>query len=243
MLPPDEAGLVDLDVHPGGERVHHGDADAVQTAGDRVRLAVELAARVQHGQRDLDTRLLELRVQVDREATAVVGDPDAAVGEQHHVDRVAVAGERLVDRVVDDLPDEVVQAALAGRADVHAGPLADRLQALEHGDRLCAVLLLVLRCHARPLSRASRAGRARRARVRRTGRDVGARTGAGDLRTAGRTRRSPRLPADRDRLDPTWRMNLGPAGPVPLPHRVFVSLSILLCAEDRTTTRHPQRGG
>ena len=46
----------------------------------------------------------------------------------------AVAGQRLVDRVVDDLPDEVVQAALAGRADVHAGALAHRLEALEDGD-------------------------------------------------------------------------------------------------------------
>ena len=162
LLPPDEAVLVDLDGHPGGEGVDHGDADAVQTAGDRVRLAVELAARVQHGQRDLDTRLLQLGVQVDREATAVVGDPDAAVGEQHHVDGVAVAGQRLVDRVVDDLPHQVVQTALAGRADVHAGPLADRLQPFEDGDRLGAVLLLVLRCHPRPLSRAVRAGRAGR---------------------------------------------------------------------------------
>ena len=55
------------------------------------------------------------------------------------VDRVAVAGERLVDRVVDDLVDEVVQAAHAGRADVHAGALADRLEALEDGDVLGVV--------------------------------------------------------------------------------------------------------
>ena len=58
------------------------------------------------------------------------------------VDRVAVAGQRLVDRVVHDLPDQVVQAALAGRADVHAGPLADRLEALQDGDRRGAVVLL-----------------------------------------------------------------------------------------------------
>ena len=51
----------------------------------------------------------------------------------------AVAGQRLVDRVVDDLVDEVVQPADAGRADVHAGPLADRLEALEDGDVLGVV--------------------------------------------------------------------------------------------------------
>ncbi|KAB1161804.1 hypothetical protein F6X68_02795 [Micromonospora sp. AMSO12t] len=49
------------------------------------------------------------------------------------------------------------------------------------------------------------------------------------------------MPADRDRLDPTWTMIAGPApGPcLVAPHRVFVSGSILLCADDRTTTRHP----
>ena len=45
--------------------------------------------------------------------------------------RVAVAGHGLVDGVVDDLPDEVVEAARAGGADVHAGALADGLEALE----------------------------------------------------------------------------------------------------------------
>jgi len=46
-----------------------------------------------------------------------------------------VAGQGLVDRVVDDLPDQVVQAALAGGPDVHARALADRLEPLEHLDR------------------------------------------------------------------------------------------------------------
>ena len=49
-------------------------------------------------------------------------------------DRVAVAGEGLVDRVGDDLVDQVVQAARAGRADVHAGAFADGFQSLEDGD-------------------------------------------------------------------------------------------------------------
>jgi hypothetical protein len=41
---------------------------------------------------------------------------------------------RLVDRVVDDLVDEVVQAARPRRADVHAGTLADGFEALEDRD-------------------------------------------------------------------------------------------------------------
>src|SRR5271155_3741945 len=51
----------------------------------------------------------------------------------------AETGQSLVDGVVDDLVDEVVQAHHAGRADVHARALANRLKALENGDVLCVV--------------------------------------------------------------------------------------------------------
>ena len=54
----------------------------MQPAGDRVGLPVELAARVQGGQHDLDRGALLDRMLVDGYAAAVVGDPDAAVGEQ-----------------------------------------------------------------------------------------------------------------------------------------------------------------
>ena len=45
--------------------------------------------------------------------------------------RVRVAGHGLVDRVVDDLPDAVVQPGRTGAADVHAGPFPDRFEAFE----------------------------------------------------------------------------------------------------------------
>ena len=53
---------------------------------------------------------------------------------------VAEAGEGLVDRVVDDLVDEVVQPRLAGRADVHRRADADGLEALEDPDGLRPVV-------------------------------------------------------------------------------------------------------
>ena len=50
--------------------------------------------------------------------------------------RVAMAGERLVDGVVDDLVDHVVQAGpVIGVADVHARTLAHGLEAAQHLDR------------------------------------------------------------------------------------------------------------
>ena len=64
-----------------------------------------------------------------------------AVGVDRHRHRVGMAGQRLVDAVVDDLVDHVVQArAVVGIADIHAGPLANRLQALENLDRICAAV-------------------------------------------------------------------------------------------------------
>jgi hypothetical protein len=94
---------------------------------------------VQHGEHDLDRRALLLLVHRDRDAAAVVGDGDRVVRVDRHLDGGGVAGESLVDGVVDDLPDEVVQTALTGRADVHARTLANRLETLEDGDVLGVV--------------------------------------------------------------------------------------------------------
>ena len=46
-----------------------------------------------------------------------------------------MTGQRLVDRVVDDLVDHVMQAgAVIGVADIHAGTLADRVEAFQNPD-------------------------------------------------------------------------------------------------------------
>ncbi len=51
------------------------------------------------------------------------------------VTAVGMAGQRLVDAVVDDLVDHVVQArAIIGVTDIHARALADSLQSLENLD-------------------------------------------------------------------------------------------------------------
>jgi hypothetical protein len=60
----------------------------------------------------------------------------------------AITSERLIDCVIDDLIDEVVEAAFTGRSDIHTGALADRLQAFEDGDGRGVVALLLLRHRA-----------------------------------------------------------------------------------------------
>ena len=144
VLRPHVAVAADLDVEALGERVDDGDADAVQAAGDLVAAAVaELAAGVEDGEDDLERGPALLLHHRDGDAAAVVDDRDRVVGVDRDVDAAAVAGQRLVDGVVDDLVDEVVQAADARRADVHAGALADRLETLEDGDVLGVVAALL----------------------------------------------------------------------------------------------------
>ena len=135
------AVAVPLDVHREGgrQRVHHRDADAVQATGDLVAAVAELAAGMQHGQRQGHRRDLLLGMLLDRDAAAVVDDLDPPLGQDPDEDGVAVAGQRLVDGVVDHLVHQVVQAALPGGADVHAGTLADRVETLEHRDGLGVV--------------------------------------------------------------------------------------------------------
>jgi hypothetical protein len=128
-----------LDLKPLGEGVDHRHTDAVQAARDGVGVAAELAPGVQLGHDHLERRPVLDRVLVDRDAAAVVDHPDPAVGGQGDVDPGAVAGQGLVDGVVDDLVDEVVQAPRPGRPDVHPGSLADGLQALQDGDRFGGV--------------------------------------------------------------------------------------------------------
>ncbi len=121
-----------LYLHAGGQGVHHGHAHAVQAAGNLVALAAELAAGVQDGEHHLHRGDLLLGVLVHGDAAAVVDARDGVVLVNVHLDLVAVPGQGFVHSVVHHLVDQVVKTAGAGRADVHAGTLANSLQALEH---------------------------------------------------------------------------------------------------------------
>jgi hypothetical protein len=79
---------------------------------------------------------------VDRDTGAGIDHGDRVVGVDRDVDEVVPPGERLVDGVVDDLVDEVVETARAGRADVHAGPKPNRLEAFQDRDVLRGVIRL-----------------------------------------------------------------------------------------------------
>ena len=128
------AVAADLDDEPLAQGVDAGDADAVEAAGDLVVRAVELAAGMQRGQDHLDGGTVLLGMHVDGNAAPVVRDGTRAVGVDGDLDVGTVAGQRLVDRVVHHLIDQMVEAARAGIADVHGGAFADRLHAFQNLD-------------------------------------------------------------------------------------------------------------
>ena len=132
---------VDLHAHPLGEGVDHGGAHAVKSAGDGVGLAAELAAGVEGCHHRLHSRLAGGLVGLYRDAVAVVVDADRAVLLYLYVGPGGAPSHELVDRVVDDLEDQVVEAALPGAADVHPRPLADRLHPLQYLDVAGSVCL------------------------------------------------------------------------------------------------------
>ena len=133
---------MDLQLEPLGEKVDDGDSDAVQTAGDFVRVVVELTAGVQLGHDDLGRGAVLFLVQIDRDAAAVVLDRHGVVEVNRDADAVRPAGQRLVDGVVEDFEHHVVETGAVGRvADVHARSLAHGLEALQNLDGIRAVFV------------------------------------------------------------------------------------------------------
>jgi hypothetical protein len=136
----DLAVAPDLEIELLRQCVHDRNADAVQAARHLVAVVVELAAGVQDREHDLRGGAAA-GVLIGRDPAAVVDDGDRVVDVQRDVDLIAMTGQRLVDRVVDDLVDEMVQPGSASRADVHRRTLADRFEAFEDLDLVRTVIV------------------------------------------------------------------------------------------------------
>ena len=94
-----------LRLHVGGEGVDARHAHAVQTARHLVGAFVELTACVQHGHHHFQGTLVHLLMLVHGNTAAIVLHGDAVILVDGHFDMRAIAGHRLVDRVVDGLVD------------------------------------------------------------------------------------------------------------------------------------------
>jgi len=109
-------------------------------------------------QHDLSGRHAFRRVNVYGDPTTVVGHRDAVIDVDLDRDLVAEASQRFVDRVVDDLENEVVETAFSGIPDVHAGSLANGIEALKYFDRFSGVAGACERDAARTLVGCHRRG-------------------------------------------------------------------------------------
>ena len=119
------------DREAGGQGVHRLGAHAVQAHRELEHLGVVLGAGIDHGH--------ALHHLAQWNAAAVVAHPAEAVLTDVDVDALAKAHDVLVDRVVQDLLEQDVDAVVrvgtvAEATDVHARPLADVLQRTERLD-------------------------------------------------------------------------------------------------------------
>jgi len=114
--------------------------DAVQPARYLIGVLIELTAGMEVGHDDLGCGHPLLVMNTDRDAAAIIGDRARPVGVQRHRDGVAIACQRLVDRIIDDLINHMMQTgSVIGVADIHPRPLAHRVEPAQHLDRLLVV--------------------------------------------------------------------------------------------------------
>jgi len=107
----------------------------VQSSGDLVGASAEFSPRVQHREYDFGRGLAGVvGVVPDGDASSVVDDSTTAVGQNRDINSRAKTSHRLVDRIVDNLPDQVVQSRRPRRADIHARSDPNRFETLENGD-------------------------------------------------------------------------------------------------------------
>jgi hypothetical protein len=65
---------------------------------------------MQRGENHLNGGSLFHGMLIHGNSATIVRDPDAPIGENDHVDQIAVPGEGLIHGVIDDFIDKVVEA-------------------------------------------------------------------------------------------------------------------------------------
>ena len=103
----------------------------MQTAGHLISAAAELTAGMQHCKYDSGSRDTLGMVYCGRNAASVIYNADNVIRKYRYVDLSAVTCESLVNRVINDLINQMMQTALARGADVHARALSYSLKTLQ----------------------------------------------------------------------------------------------------------------
>jgi len=134
--------LPDLQLQPFRQRVDHGDAHAMEPAGNRIGALLELPARVEDRQGDFGRGLVLGGMEPRGNAAAVVRDRDTAVDFQGNLDRFPKPRHVFIDAVIHHLVHKMVQAIRARAADVHRGPFPNGFETFQHTDLLRTIAAL-----------------------------------------------------------------------------------------------------
>ena len=113
----------------------------MQAAGDFIAVVVELSAGVENRHDDFG-RGDPLLVHFGRNPPTVVGDGYRFADVDRDLDLGAKTGQRFIDGVVHQLENHVVQTgSVIGVADIHSGPLSDRVETLQDLDAFRVVIV------------------------------------------------------------------------------------------------------
>lgn len=115
-------------------RVHAFGSHTVESPGILVGSLAKFSPRVQVGQNQFNRGYLEFGMNIDWDAASVVSYGAGPICVESHLHGIAVAGQVLVDGVVQDLVDTVVESALIWVSDIHARTLANGLESLKFID-------------------------------------------------------------------------------------------------------------
>src|SRR5690606_12104282 len=119
------AAAAHLGLGPFAQRGDRLGAHAVQTGGCFVSALVEFRACANRRHDQFERGSSSFTMNVNGNAAAIVADGYAAVEIDLYLNIAAIAAERFINTVINQLIDQMVQSLRGGIADIHAGILPD----------------------------------------------------------------------------------------------------------------------
>ncbi len=132
-----------FDARPFRKRIHNRHTDTMETAGNLVSAAAKLSSRVEYRENRLERRLFGLRMSIDRYAATFIRNLNHFTRKKPDPDMRTEARHRLIDRVVDHFPYEMMQSLDRSTANIHTGALPHRVKSFQHLNGLRAIFILV----------------------------------------------------------------------------------------------------
>lgn len=119
-----------------GEGIYNGCPNPVETSGYLIPTlcSSEFPPGMEDGHNRLESGFTGLWVDIDRDTTTIILNGNGVVLVESDDDMRRISCHRLIDRVIDDLPHEVMETTLIGRTDVHTRTFTDGLKPLEDLD-------------------------------------------------------------------------------------------------------------